>query len=116
MTTFEIKIASLELVDGQQETHRQGIVQSIAFDVIGTNEDITRTAHRKIGLAPAVSDSFVPLEQLTDEILIGFVCNAMTEDDMRIICADLQDAIDAAKSGTHSLTRHSWPSAAKVKT
>ena len=95
MTTFEYKIANLE------RNATDGGVITAHWIMNGKDDDYVGSVYGSVGITYDHNDpNFIPFEQLTEEVVIGWVKEALGEETVAANEVAVQKQIDEAKNPT----------------
>jgi hypothetical protein len=87
-TVFNWRVANLE-----RET-AEGIVFTVHYTISAEDGTYSSGAYGSIGLEPPDQEAMIPFAQLTEEIVVGWVKEKLTEEKVEEIEAALQAQLD----------------------
>ncbi len=87
-TVFNWRVANLE-----RET-AEGVVFTVHYTISAEDGTYSSGAYGSIGLEPPDQEAMIPFAQLTEEIVVGWVKEKLTEEKVEEIEAALQAQLD----------------------
>jgi hypothetical protein len=87
-TVFNWRVANLE-----RET-AEGVVLTVHYTISAEDGTYSSGAYGSIGLEPPDKETMIPFAQLTEEIVVGWVKEKLTEEKVEEIEAALQAQLD----------------------
>ena len=94
-TTYTYSVSTLE------HTTADGVVYKVHFTVAAADETYSSSAHGSVSLeAPAERDAVIPYADLTEEVVIGWIKEALGAEQIEAIEARLQTELDEQAAPT----------------
>jgi hypothetical protein len=104
MITYEWKINSLSVVNAPEEN--TAVMSN--FTIVGKDGSVTGSVTYSVNLLPADANNFTPFSDITEEMAIQWTKDALGQDRVTAMQAEVQSQIDARQVPTPQVAPLPW--------